>query len=77
MKELFWRRDRAQPVGSTYMQFSSPDLAEKLTRARLKDAQKVGAQRLLCEDPATLYQLSRFAGDYDLEVAGLFEKLVG
>ena len=73
--ELFWRRDRAQPVGSTYLQFSNPELAEKLTRARLEDAQNVGAKKLLCDDPATLYQLSRFAGEYDVQVAGLFEEL--
>ncbi len=73
--ELFWRRDRAQPAGSTYLQFSSPEMAEKVTRARLADAQRSGARRLLCEDPATLYQLSLYAGDYDLEVAGLFEEL--
>lgn len=73
--ELFWRRDRAQPVGSTYLQYSRPDLAEKITRARLQDAANSGVRKLICEDPATLYQLSRFAGDYDLEVAGLFEEL--
>ena len=76
MVELFWRRDRAHPVGSTYLQFTNPPLAEKLTRGRLEDAQRQGAERVLCEDPATLYQLSRFAGDYDIEVAGLFEELV-
>jgi Fe-S oxidoreductase len=74
-RELFWRRDRAQPVGSTYLQFSNPELAEKLTRARLEDAQNAGAKKLLCEDPATLYQLSRFADDYNLKVASLFEEL--
>lgn len=74
--ELFWREDRAQPVGSTYLQFSNPQLAEQLTRARLEDAQQSGATKLLCEDPATLYQLERFAGDYNLEVAGLFEELL-
>jgi hypothetical protein len=46
-----------------------------LTRARLEDAQNVGAKKLLCDDPATLYQLSRFAGEYDVQVAGLFEEL--
>jgi Fe-S oxidoreductase len=74
--ELFWRRDRAHPVGSTFIQFANPQMAETLTRGRLQDAQRNGAKRLLCEDPATLYQLSRFAGEYDLEVAGLFEALV-
>jgi Fe-S oxidoreductase len=76
LTELFWRRDRAHPVGSTFLQFTNPQLAEKLTRGRLEDAQNNGATRVLCEDPATLSQLSRFAGDYDIEVAGLFEELV-
>ena len=74
--ELFWRRDRAHPVGSTYLQFGNPQLAETLTRARLEDAKNVGATKLLCEDPATLYQLSRFANDYGIEVVGIFEELV-
>jgi Fe-S oxidoreductase len=73
--ELFWRRDRAHPVGSTYLQFTNPTLAETLTRARLEDAKRNGARRLLCDDPATLYQLQRFADDYDLQVAGLYETL--
>jgi Fe-S oxidoreductase len=75
MVELFWRGERAHPVGSTYLQFTNPPLAEKLTRGRLEDAQRSGAKRVLCEDPATLYQLSQFAGDYNIEVAGLFELL--
>lgn len=75
MVELFWRRDRAHPAGSTYVQFSNPAMAEKLTRSRLEDAQNSGARRLLCEDPATLYQLKRFADDYGMEVVGLFEAL--
>jgi Fe-S oxidoreductase len=74
--ELFWRRDRAHPVGSTYLQFGNPQLAERLTRARLEDAKNVGATKLVCEDPATLYQLSRFADDYGIEVAGIYEALV-
>lgn len=73
--ELFWRRDRAHPVGSTYLQFANPQLAERLTRARLEDAARSGARRLLCEDPATLHQLQRFAAQYDLQVHGLFETL--
>lgn len=75
--ELFWRRDRAHPVGSTYLQFSNPEMAEKLSRARLADAQRSGAVRLLCEDPATLAQLERYAADYGVEVVGLYEELVG
>ncbi|MBX3058003.1 MAG: (Fe-S)-binding protein [Anaerolineae bacterium] len=74
-RELFWRKDRAQPVGSTYIQFSNPALAERLTRARLQDAQTSGAQLLLCEDPATLHHLNRYAGEYGLRVLGLYELL--
>jgi Fe-S oxidoreductase len=73
--ELFWRAERAQPVGSTYIQFTRPDVAETLTRARLADAQAQGAARLLCDDPATLYQLNRFAAEYGLAVQGLYEAL--
>ena len=73
--ELFWRRDRAHPVGSTHLQFSRPALAEKLTRARLQDAHNSGAKTLICEDPGTLYHLSKYAAEYDLPVLGLYELL--
>ena len=75
-KELFWRRDRAHPAGTTYLQFTQPAVADKLTHARLADAQKVGAETIVTEDPATLYQLNRFAADYDLRIVGLYETLV-
>lgn len=74
-KELFWRRERAHPVGSTAVQFTNPDLAEKLTRARLTDAAQSGAKHLYCEDPVTLYHLDKYAKDYGLEVKGLYELL--
>jgi Fe-S oxidoreductase len=74
-QELFWREGRAHPVGSTALQFTQPQLAEKLTRARLEDAQASGAQILICEDAGTLAQLARFAGDYGLHVKGLYELL--
>jgi Fe-S oxidoreductase len=74
-RELFWRTERAQPVGSTYIQFSNPALAERLTRTRLQDAQASGAKLLICEDPATLYHLNRYAGEYGLRVQGLYELL--
>jgi Fe-S oxidoreductase len=73
--ELFWRRERAHPVGSTYLQFTKPGLADKLTTARLSDAQSVGARMLITEDPATLYHLNRFAGDYGLSISGMYELL--
>jgi hypothetical protein len=73
--ELFYRRDRAQPVGSTHLQFTDPALAEHLTRARLADARESGAQLLICEDPGTLHHLQRYAGEYGMAVQGLYELL--
>ncbi len=73
--ELFWRRERAHPVGSTSLQFARPDLADLLTKARLADAKSRGAERLVTEDPGTLFQLQRFAGEFGLEVRGLYELL--
>jgi Fe-S oxidoreductase len=75
LRELFWRRERAHPVGSTHLQFSNPALAEQLTRARLQDAQNVGAKRVVCEDVGTLWELGRFADEYDLQIQGLYELL--
>jgi len=73
--ELLYRRERAHPVGSTALQFTKPDIAEKLTRARIEDAVSAGAQVLITEDPGTLYHLSRYAKEYGVEVAGLYELL--
>ncbi len=42
--ELLWRRERAHPVGNTALQFTWPDIAEKLTHARLQDAFQSGAK---------------------------------
>jgi Fe-S oxidoreductase len=74
-KELFWRRERGHPVGSTALQFTLPDIAEKLTRARLEDAQESGAQLLISDDPGTLKQLDEYAEEFDLQVKGLYELL--
>lgn len=73
--ELFWSGENPQPVGSTHLQFSSPELAQKLTLARLEDAQKSGAEILVCEDPATLYHLSQYSGSFDFKLLGLYELL--
>ena len=73
--ELFWRRERAHPVGSTALQFIRTDIADRLTRARLEDARSRGADILICEDPGTLYQLNRFANEIGLGVVGLWEAL--
>ncbi len=75
LTELFWRRDRAHPVGNTALQFTRPDIAEQLTRARLADAVERGAERLVCEDPATLYHLNQYAEESGVEVQGLYEWL--
>ncbi len=74
-RELFWRRGRGHPVGSTHLQFSQPELAEKLTRTRLQDAQNSGAKTIICEAPGTLHQLSKYASEYGLQVLGLYELL--
>ena len=73
--ELFWRKERAHPVGSTALQFTQPKIADMLTHARLHDAITSGVKTIICEDPATLFQLKRFASDYELEVIGLYELL--
>ena len=74
-RELFWRCERAHPVGSTALQFTKPDIAQKLTEARLQDALNSGAQLLISEDPATLSHLARSASRYGLQVQGLYELL--
>jgi Fe-S oxidoreductase len=74
-RELFWREDRAHPVGSTALQFTNPQIAEQLTRARLEDAQGSGALVLLCEDPGTLSKLAGPAQGFGLRVQGLYELL--
>lgn len=71
--ELFWRRERAHPVGSTALQFTRPDIAMRLTEARIEDAWQSGANTLLCEDPATLHALSQHADG--MQVLGLYETL--
>lgn len=73
--ELLWRRERAHPVGSTALQFTRPDIAEKLTHARLQDAQQVGAQIIITDDPGTLHKLSEKENQYNLRVQGLYELL--
>ncbi|UCE00792.1 MAG: (Fe-S)-binding protein [Chloroflexota bacterium] len=73
--ELFWRQERAHPVGSTGLQFTKPDIAEKLTAARLEDARRSGAKLLISDDPGTLKQLDSMAEKFDLQVKGLYELL--
>lgn len=73
--ELFWRMERSQPVGSTALQFTKPAIAEKLTLDRLEDAQRSGARLIITDDASTLHQLRGRAGEYGLQVRGLYEVL--
>lgn len=75
-RELFWRRERAQPAGNTSLQFTKPAIAAALTRERLLDGQRTGAQVLVTDDPGTLHTLKCGAEGTDLEVKGLYEVLV-
>jgi len=74
-RELFWRGERAHPVGSTALQFTQPHLADQLTFARLDDVVKSGAQVAITEDAGTLYQLNRHAARFGVRVQGLYELL--
>ncbi len=74
--ELLWRKERAHPVGNTALQFTNPDIAEKLTHARLQDALRAGAQILITDDPGTLHKLAGGADQYNLHIQGLYELLV-
>lgn len=74
-KELFWRQDRAHPVGNVALQFTHPHIADHLTYARLGDLVDSGANLAICEDPGTLSQLSRHADRFSVQVIGLYELL--
>lgn len=73
--ELFWRDGRAYPCGNLALQFTQPDLADALTRARLEDAAGRGAEVVVTEDPGSLAHLERHAADFGLRVEGLYELL--
>jgi Fe-S oxidoreductase len=73
--ELFWRRDRAHPLGQGALQYTNPHIATHLNYARLADALERGAQLLITEDPAGLAQMAQHAGRFKLRVQGLYELL--
>ena len=73
--ELFWRRDRTHPAGSTSLKFANPQMADHLTYARLGDAVQVGARLLISEDPGTLTALTAHADRFGVRVQGLYELL--
>lgn len=74
-RELFWRADRTHPAGNVALAFTQPELAARLTKARLADAAASGAQVIVTEDPGTLVHLERHAGEFGLQVRGLYEVL--
>ena len=73
--ELFWRQERAHPCGNTALQFTRPHISNHLTYARLDDAAKSGAVRVVTEDPGCLAHLDRHAARFGLQVQGLYELL--
>ena len=71
--ELFWRKERAHPCGNGPLRITQPDIADRLTKARLEDAAKTGAQTLVTDCPGTLLELQEHADAYGLKVMGLYE----
>jgi heterodisulfide reductase subunit D len=74
-RRLFWRELRTHPLGDTALQYTQPEIAEKLNRARLEDAQQSGAEWIVTEDPSALSILEAKAPEYGLKVLGLYELL--
>jgi Fe-S oxidoreductase len=75
--ELFWRRNRAYPCGDLALQFTQPELADALTRARLADAAEAGATLVLSDGAGSLAHLDRHAAGFGLQVQGVYELLAG
>ena len=71
--ELFWRQDRAYPCGNLALAFTQPELSDALTRSRLADAVRAGAQGVVTEGPGSLAHLERHAPAFGLRVRGLYE----
>jgi Fe-S oxidoreductase len=74
-QELFWRRERAHPLGNGALQYTNTHIATHLNYSRLADATERGVQLLITEDPAGLDQLGRLASRFRLRVQGLYELL--
>jgi Fe-S oxidoreductase len=74
-RELFWRRERTHPTGSTALQFTQPELAAMLTTARLEDARRAGVRLLVTEAAGDLAVLTPLAAQFGLDVGGLYELL--
>lgn len=72
---LFWREGRAHPTGHGAIGYTHPEVAEMLSRARLEDAQSVGAQIIFTEAAGDLTELSKYAEEYNVEVVSLYQVL--
>jgi Fe-S oxidoreductase len=74
--ELFWRKERAAPSGSSGgLPFTQPELSARLAQARLAEAKARGVKTIITDDPQALYQLRRYAGGDAINIKGLFELL--
>jgi len=76
LREMFWREQRASPGGAVGgLEFTHPELAARMSRARLAEAAATGAQLLVTEDPAALAHLAAHADGAEIKVEGLYELL--
>jgi Fe-S oxidoreductase len=76
VRQLFWRVDRAHPCGAVGgLDVTQPQIAARLTDARLADAAAAGATWLVTDDPACLRQLQS-RSTAGVTVAGLYELLL-
>lgn len=74
LHEMFWREQRAAPGGAAGgLEFTHPDLAEKMTRERLAEAASTGAHLLVTEDPLALAHMSALVDGAGIKVEGLYE----
>jgi Fe-S oxidoreductase len=75
-RELFWREHRGHPCGSVGgLQFTHPEIADRLSDARLEDGKAAGAAWLVTDDPACLHHLQGRAAAGGVVVRGLYDVL--
>jgi Fe-S oxidoreductase len=75
-RELFWREHRGHPCGSVGgLQFTHPEIADRLSDARLEDGKASGASWLVTDDPACLHHLRGRSANRSVPVRGLYEVL--
>ena len=73
-RNLLFRERRAHPCGAIGgLEFTHPDIADKLADARLEDATRAGAELLVTDEPACLHKLA--SRPSSMTVRGLYELL--